>query len=616
MAKYLEVVDTDYIKKFAERMKRRWANQDKVDERFAGMYTKEGSIEVADRGTDDVIAISSGIAGQGIDQDVSLITVSPFLRVNSPDPDNDKLTRRINTQIEPWLAAVRKRAAVGPVEERQIGDMPPFGRGWSNVFPLPKIWSDNAKFKKLLKEYRDLVEGAGKEGDIKSARKDLELFRRDHFPIRHRYVDVRNTWPQLSDEVWLPEVVEIRKMTKGDIESNYDEMPGDIDEMSAEHEVEVLVYANWVFTATIINSRDDPKMVHKFEHGMGANPYILMEGPLMKSNSQGIRWKSSLWHIADDIEAYDSLMSDYMNNHRMNAITPRVWYHRDDGGETDPQLGGRPTPFKLKPNEDVNLWASVEKVELAPVPLIQPQAIQLLQEFQQRIDSAFLQPQLGGESKSGESNVLYNTRTQVADRRFQGYTAAIQAGAEQFGKLAFRCVIALNKDVPETDKVAAYSEKHGWLEVGPEDVDGLEELIQGRIDRTMPINMNQKYAMAQAAKTLNLPDSWIWPTILNIEDPEQVQKEQFLQAVDASLMEYAIQQIQIRAGVLLEAALEGQLPRQEEIAGLPPAFQQALGGLDQGMIPGNVMQGMANQRRDGVAEAPSVGPSPGIGPVA
>ena len=606
MANYLKVQDAEYIRKFARRMESRWAAQEKVDTRAAGLYTKQASVSVATQGDNqDVVAVSGGIAGQGIDQDVALITVFPFLRVNNPDPKDEDLKKRIDSLVEPWLAAVRKRSQIGPVEERAIADLPLFGRSWTNLFPLPRLWADSPKFQDLLKQYQDLVSDGGDEKNITEARKALELFRRDHFPIRWRYVNPRSTWYQHSDEVHLPEVIEIRTMTAADILSNYNEedLPDGFSDGDDEREVKVYTYTNHVQTATTVDDGGDPHLVHDFEHGMGLNPYILSETKPYYDNPLGIRWVGSLFHISDQIELFDQLMSDYATNHRMNAITPRIWEHLPD--DTDPQTLGRPDPDQLTPGQDVHIWAGLEKVYLAPVPQIQQQAIQLLQEVKERINSAFLQPHLGGESKSGESNVLFNTRFQVSDRQFQGKVRAIGDAAEQFGELAFRCVKALNDKVPDTDKVYALSERHGWLGLSPKDVDGLEGCVQARIDRELPINMTAKVQRAQMLKEFGLPMSLILESVLNYENPEDIMDQAFVERAVAASEEAAIQQVWAQANFIIQQAAQGNAGGlSDRVAALPPAFQQ---GLQLAGAPGmgGMGQSMGNMAREGSPQAPT-----------
>ena len=467
------------------------------------------------------------------------------------------------------------------------------------------MWADDGKFKDRLKDYLKLVDERADEKDISEARKSVDRYKRDHFPLRWRYVSPRGTWPQWSDEIHLPEVVEIRKLHKEDIEADYgiDAVPAELRSSPATQLIDVFVYTNWVWTGTLVAYRENLKLVHEFEHGLGMSPYILMEAGVLNDDIKGRRWKSSLFHIIDTVVEHDKILSDYAHNHHMNALRPVVSYHDPTSLEgNDPLLAGRPKSIPIKPGpETVPMW-NTEKLELAPVPEINAQAVPFLSMLRERIDSAFLQPHLGGEAKSGESNVLYNTRFQISDRQFQKYMRAISDGAEYWGKLAFRCVNAINIhfEPSEADEVYVISEEKGWLGVSPKDVEGFENSLQARIDRELPINMSAKSARALQLRELGLPMTWILESVLNIENPEEMIDKAFVESAVAAMQPMLLQMIQEHAGMIIQAAASGEGgDLADQIQSLPSEIQRGLqtAGVAQAGGAGQMGTAVANQMR-------------------
>ena len=615
--RYLDDPSAEDIVKFAREREEFYALQDEDDEKYAAAYNKQALLSLAGEPGDNIKAISSGVAGQAVDQTVALINVQPQLTL-FPLGDTQQEKDKVDSLYEPFLNKLFARADRGEDVNGLLNqDLALFHRGWSVMTYDAAEWSsDTPEYKKLLSAYLKMVDDEESEEEkVAKGRKALEQYKRDHFPLIWYHVPARRTWPLFSRRVWLPEVVEIREMSEAAIEAEY---PGTIDgDPSASVSHTVLVYANWRVMKTVMAGRSgflgfgksDSKVLHSFEHKMGCNPYSLRQ-MLHRVDDPHRPWRSVIDHNLDNMTAWDTALSDLLN-HTRKFLRSGILLRTDASLEgEDPQLAGQMRKWDMEMDKSYVIPEGAVPMEM-PMVRLSPELYSLMNILKERIDTASLQPQLQGESKSGESNVLFTNRFQVREKQYAGFIGAIVKDWTNLGKLAIRSMKALNDGAPseaEWDKVSVIHEAKGILSVGYKEIAGYENTIQPRVDRTLDINLNVKYAMANAAKELGISMATILGSILNFEDPAHELEQAWLEKVDMVLDQYAIEKIAELAGLLVQEALADQTGNVGgNIRALSPAFEQVLGA---GQLPGGggnggIGQAGSNLLRTGVPQAPS-----------
>jgi hypothetical protein len=589
--------DAEYVRKFAERMKTQWGQQSTVDEIELGLENLKNEISIASNDPKAPLQpIHTALAGLLVDEDAALITVFPFAHVNPPT-DKEKDSQQASELLEPWLAAALKRSqGFDKVWGRMPRTMVSLGRAWTFVSHDPDAWYGDEEYERIDKEDSSAV----------------EAYKRDRWPLRWRHVDTRNTWTYFGGRHWLPEVVECRKLTKEEIEDAY---PGQVpDEYAKSREstpVEVIEYANWEWCCTVIAGKKTANLVWEWKHNLGKNPYVLMEANLMPENDLGIRWKPAMFYATDLIQAFDTILSDLNQNHHENTRAILLQVYDRELYEEDAKTAGRPKVEKWEPGGTYAVWDS-EKPMLAPTVEINQQSLFLLQFLHGLIRENAIRPVERGETKSGDSNNKFTTQVQVAEREFDPAMQAINEAWEQICILHFRAVCALNHDYPDKpDKVAIFGQfmsREGTtvkklIAVGPDDVKGWEAALQAVSSRAIPIDRNSQIAAATALTGLEVPISMIQEE-LGYESSTAVRRVYYREQLERIVFEQVITPAMVQQATAVFAGLtpEQQGEVEQMFTGATPTVQQVLG--ESGAVPGNLLQAMANERRNGVPQAP------------
>lgn len=590
--------DAEYIKRFAERMRERWTQQDKLDETYLALDAMKNRIEVATNKDDPKPSpLRSGLVGLLNDEDAALLTITPFTHINPPSDDEDDISHASEV-LEPWLAGgMQKSQKVGPAWDRKPPAMRRLGRAWSRVLPDPEVWSGE-QFKKAVDE-----------DDTKL----LKQLKRDNWPIIWTYVDPRKTWTYFGGRHWLPEVIEIRKMTKEEIEDTWPgKLPAEHAKSAGSTEIEVFVYANWVWTKTVIAGKV-PEIAHEFKHDLGMNPYILMEDQLMPDNDMGLRWKPALFHAKDLVETFDELLSDLRTNHHENTRTPVLTFFDKEEYDEDIRVSGRPVAIDMRPGGSYAFW-NTEDVRLGPVAQINQQSIFLLQFVYQLIRENAVRPVERGETKSGASNNLFTTQVQIAEREFDPAMRAIRKAWETASVLHMRCVTRLNAEFPKRpDKVYVYDprkdQRRGFIGVGPDDVIGWEAGVQARAQRAIPIDRNVNAALAQRLLQIGIDPWTVFEQELGYENADQIMRLANRFRAKQSVFDQVVVPLMLQRTVAVQQQLSAQEQARfnELFTGASPELQQLLvesGAVPTVEAPGNLQQATANLNRAGTPQEP------------
>lgn len=622
--------DTEGIPKFAERMREQWAVQRRLDDRFFDLSQKQKHVSAADLGGKDagkppLKALHTGYAGIVIDRDTAVISVPPFLRVNAVGMSIEK-ENHASSKLEPWLQGAWRQACVEPVWDRQVRDLRLFGRGWSSVLLLPRLWSsEDEEYGKLVGEWLTAVE----KGDKKAAELEerIEEFKEENFPIRWQHADARVTWPQISKERRLPEVVELRSMSAAEIEADYgeDALPsGASTEGSDGAQMhDVYIYSNWVWTATMVKGGSELARIWK--HNMGRSPYVLAEANIVPDNDDGIRWKSSLFDYEDSIEAQDEVMTDLRTLHRRyTTAQPHITVDPQLRLNSDPAAMAQPEKHIKFSTDEPYVSLKGEEVSLMPTPTINPASIPYMQQLQQYNETMTLNPIEQGRVLSGLSGVGFVSALQAAQTDLGPYKRALDQAANEVGELFFKSVWRLSEEYPDApEEIFVVHEKSGKVGVTPADVKGWDKLIQARSNIMLPINRNTMMDLAVTGfDKLPLAPEFILEEFLQIENPLEQIRRWSRWRVYLALEQDRIDKTKQLAGELVGKIPMGSLNElAERIAMLPPAVQQVLltrsmggaqavgpTGAGPGTVAGSagaIRQGLSNVGRTGVPQQPS-----------
>ena len=585
---YNSAPSAEHIQEFAKRMEELWKGQDALDQRMLEHLTMQNPIDVAQAGNGKgppkpVKAFRSGIGGILWREDSALLTVTPAIHVNPPT-DKEEDRAHASEVLEPFFAGAWKRSQQnGLVWDRLPGDLRGVGRFWFHVYPHPAMWADD--------EYRDLVTALVASDDAEERRnlnREIQAFKRDRWPIRWTYVSPIGTWTTFGGQHWLPEVVEVRKMSQLAIVDEYGEDALPLDspkkgtKLSGLPNINVYTWANHYYCATVIGSKAEPKLVHEYEHRMGCNPYVLGEAELLPENEANIRWAGALFYAEDTIDTFDEVLSDWRHSVRLNTRTPIVQYLDQESYSDDALTGGRPSPIPYGPDSVIPLWKGKEEIVLGPVPLLNPQSPALYDRTYQLLQQNMIRPVERGQALSGASNNLFTTQVQIAEREFDPSMRALKHAAEEWARRVCRSIIALNRDYPDApDEVYVYDEmgERGVIGVGPKDIKGWENAIQARASRAIPIDRMVQIQTVRAGLDAGISRETMYEQEAGFENPRAEIRKRDLEDLRAAVMEQARQQVQLRAGQMLSKASPDQLNRITELmAGASPALQGVLSG--------------------------------------
>ncbi len=542
-------------------------------------------------------SIGSGFAARIVNEDVSFLSAEPFLRLNAPKQEQEQKAQ----DLEAALAGIWAMSQGDQqVWIQAIKDLSLFGRCWWNVYPNPKMWAG-----------ADFDQGDDEEEDEYVDR--VEAMKRDRFPIVWRYVEARNTWCTWKGNGELDQVVEIRSMTKRQIEQAYG--PGYVTEDNKHRygyrdTIRVIEFADDDVCKTVVCSAY-PQIAAHYEHGLGVNPYVLAQMPTPPPNDHGYYWTGATFDLRYAIEEVDGRLADINWNIRRVTRGGYVVSIDPELRAADVETSGNPDPIQVYPDGTTTIWKGEEIKQLAPAQ-VNADTYRFIEMVTGFARESHMRPILAGALQSGTSGVLYNTAVQLAEKDFGPTLDSLKHAAEGIGKRFLRSVRVITQESGDTIPIyRAVNGKSYRLEIGAKDVRGWDNLIQARISVAVPLNENAQVATARLAVS-SQPGS---PALMSVAsamsrylaienvtgEQERIDSEQVAQGTIDGLVTFA----QERAlGLTQGQGVPGD-DLQARIGALPESFQAAVqqyaGRLGQPLPAiSNNQRGAANQVRTGV----------------
>ena len=561
------------------------------------------------RGESDVKAVGTGMVGFLIDQDVSVLHSKPWNNVLSlggktaDQHASGKLELWLNTAI--WLGTRGIK-----VWDKGVLDLRTMGRFWSKVLPAPQLLAGD-ELEELVDDLNKLVARGASEELIKEQNEKIDDWKLNNPAIVWRYVG-RNTYA-VYDDMGLSEVVEWRKVERSVVESLLGSVPNDL----KGREIEIIEYANDKFVATVLpgeggvipfGKRGVEFLKKPWEHGLGVNPYVLIEGDPVPENDNGWFYRGAAFHMRKMLPAVDEVMSDLVTSFHTETISPPL-VKLDI--EMRIKRGLEEKEIEVNPNETVNLLVG-EEAGRFPTQQINPDALRFVAMAQQFANqSGLYRPALTGAMLSGQSAVGLEESRQIATAELKVPHAALEQGFADVGERFFRAVISLARDFPDTlseitVRKADEKNQSKAITVKPSDVKPYIHLVEGIVKLAIPVNEGLQINNAKAATDPQHPlvsdDSararWLGdknPT----EEGNRIIAQQLVQAGTQALAQVLLQRLQLGIQQMGAQGIEQLQQRAEQ---LPVEAQQAIQGS--GILAG-VLRGQANRGQAGVPQQQS-----------
>jgi len=406
-------------------------------------------------------------------------------------------------------------------------------------------------------------------------------------------VDPRGTWSDFDTEFWLPEVIEVRSMTKAAIEGRFGEQSSLKDDADkSEHDI--FIWANhWWMAAILLHAEEDSVMLTKYEHKFRRSPYECMEAELAPDNKLGIRWFGALYYARDKLDAYDEALSELRELMRDDTRRPRIIKVEREGYPDEQLSGGRPQDIDI---HDGMVMFMDEDIVLGPTSELNAEHNRYLQEIKSDIRETMIRPVERGAVLSGQSQNLFTTAVQIAEREFDPSMKAITQHAERTIERFLCAVESLGEAVPLFHE----QKGKGMIEVTPAEAKRWKYAVQARASRAIPIDQNVIASTAERWKGLGLSTETVYEVVMGIQNPDAERRKTRLEQLDQAAWEnIELPALLERLAIPGETSDAQKAQLQESMANASPDLQAFIQEQQQG--PG---RSAAGQQKQGIPQSP------------
>ncbi len=593
--------------------------QARLDDQAVEQYLQTYSLSLYDpgqnegtRGESGVEAVGTGMVGFLVDQDVSVLGSRPWntvLGLGGKTAD-----QHASGKLEPWLNTAMWLGTRGiKVWEKQVLRLRLIGYTFSKVLPAPQLLAGD-ELEELVEDLNKLIARGASEELVKEQNEKIDEWKLANPSIVWR--DVGRKTYAVYDDMGLSEVVEFRRIDRYIVESLMGNLPDDL----KGREIEVVEWANDRYVGTIlrgiggVGERSAEFVKEPWEHGLGINPYVLMEGdpmpdmPDLSGHEIGWFYKGAAFHLRNMLPAVDEVMSDLVTSFHAETIAPPLL-------ESDIDLrikhGLEEKQIAVDGNKTVNILRG-EKAGRFPTQQINPDALRFVGMAQQFANQAGLfRPALTGAMLSGQSAVGLEESRQIATSELKIPHAALAQGFADAGGRFFRAVISLARDFPDTlaeitVRKADAKNQSKAITVTPKDVKPYILLIRGAVELAIPTNEGLQIQNAVSATNPQHPlvsddtarERWLRdrnPT----EEGNRIIAQQLVAAGTQALAQVLLQRLQVGIGQMGAQGVEQLQQRAEQ---LPVEAQQAIQGS--GILAG-IGRAQANRGQAGAPQQQS-----------
>jgi hypothetical protein len=274
-----------------------------------------------------------------------------------------------------------------------------------------------------------------------------------------------------------------------------------------------------------------------WQHGLGKCPVVFVPGVKTDEREYELRFKPFLADAEEDLQIYDFLMSRLATMVKAFYFPSFEWKLAANANEFQNQD---------RPEESVNIGGTTvtyadENLSVLGMPSNLPDATLLQQQLDELIQRNTLEDVLFGKVQGDTAAFAIRLRINVAKQALVPAVKHMALGLTEGYDLVGRSVEYLGEEVIIDGE-----------EVTPAMAIKARGRISVSVDPRLPGEEGIDLQKAAMATNLRLPESWIWETILGIDDPatlsllRDVQELEELPEVKERLLREALEMLQVR----------------------------------------------------------------------
>jgi hypothetical protein len=279
------------------------------------------------------------------------------------------------------------------------------------------------------------------------------------------------------------------------------------------------------------------KRLSSWQHGLGKCPVVFVPGVKTDEQEYEFRFKPFLADAEEDLQIYDFLMSRLATMVKAYYFPSFVWKLAANANEFQGQD---------RPEENINIGGTTteyhdEEIRPLTMPDNLPDATLLQQQLDELIQRNTLEDVLFGKVQGDTAAFAIRLRINVAKQALVPTVKHLAIGLTEIYDLVTRSIEHLGEEVIIDGE-----------EVTPAMAIAARGRISVSVDPRLPGEEGIDLQKAAMATNLRLPESWIWETILGIDDPatlsllRDVQELEELPEVKERLLREALEMLQVR----------------------------------------------------------------------
>ena len=590
------------IDELATHLEGEFGNQSKNDTTDKDIIRQQHVIDAQKDKKLQVRPVGTGYGKLVSAQNRSYVSAAPFIAYTAP---RDTL-KWYAEQLEAATQAMWGLSGAWLAWLRSIRDVVDVGRGWLLIHHLGKLWKgpEWERRDESDKEFTDRLD-------------ELKLA---NWPIVAQHVDVRSTWPTFTLKRELDQAVSISQMTVRQAEIAYGSRFGrekDTDKLK------VITYGDHHVMETVIAKHGGvmgfggtPAEFAKesWDHGMGMNPFVLMEAPPLSENDEGVVWEGSVAALRYLIPEMDGALTDLRHSGRKSSRAQRVFsLNLEERRASMPDAKSNADLISFTPDGDIVLDLK-EAINLLGAPQANPDNqlfMGIARSFTQ--ENAIRPSLLGISENASESGIEYNTKSQIAQNDFGPAIDFLSEAAKNVARHFLASLIAFSetfKDIGvEDDKIPlSYVNSKGIskkTDLSASDLKGWDKRLQAKIELQIPVNANQQIVTARLAAD---PVSGIMSMETAMElytpiaNPLEEMRKRDLDKIRAALVEQRVQAAQQIAQQIASTPANADILAQD-FAAQPESVKQGIqiAAQAQGQTVPEA-RGEANRAREGMRQ--------------
>ncbi|KKM99741.1 hypothetical protein LCGC14_1144890 [marine sediment metagenome] len=525
-----------------------WAPTFQRDQRMRDLVNRKNRVELLPVTLDlnvEPVELHTGRAGSLIDHAQTFVGSLPSLSIEPLDLTTE--ARRLTEQTERAFKALffKQLVATGFWSNAGRGSLLT-GRTVLTCLPLPSVWTTQEGFpvrqkgqraQSYINEVNQWKRDSGKEPIIiQSIPPDRVLLKLDS-----------------NDKVLI--ALETKALSADLIAEALDSgiVKGLLANKSIKwhDQLEVLQYIDDTNVAYYLISTNPlrPEMVKdhhqsqgytklaSWAHGLGKCPVVFVPGVKTDEREYELRFKPFLADAEEDLLIYDFLMSRLATMVKAYYFPSFIW-----------KLGRPSNEFQNqdRPEEEINIGGTTveysdEEIKALSMPENLPDATLLQQQLDELIQRNTLEDVLFGKVQGDTAAFAIRLRINVAKQALVPTVKHLAIGLTEIYDLVTRAVEYLDEEVVIDGE-----------EVTPAMAIAARGRISVSVDPRLPGEEGIDLQKAAMATNLRLPESWIWETILGIDDPatlsllRDVQELEELPEVKERLLKEALEMLQVR----------------------------------------------------------------------